>query len=55
MLRDVLGEKATTELVEELNDLYEQLQILGWREIRPWSEFMAGFKVPDLNAAHLEE
>jgi len=55
MLRDVLGERATTELVEELNDLYEQLQILGWREMRPWSEFMAGFKVPDLNAAHLEE
>ena len=55
MLRDVLGERATTELAEELNVLYEQLQILGWREMRPWGEFMAGFKVPEMNAAHLEE
>lgn len=55
MLRDVLGERATTELAEELNDLYQQLQILGWKEMRPWGEFMAGFKVPEMNAAHLEE
>lgn len=55
MLRDVLGERATGELMEELNDIVEQLQILGWKEIRPWGEFFGAFKLPESDVKHIEE
>jgi hypothetical protein len=55
MLRDILGERATTELAEELNVLFEQLKVLGWREVRPWSEFFGAFKLPEMTSSHLQE
>jgi hypothetical protein len=55
MLRDVLGDRATVELTEELLTLSEQLKVLGWRDVRPWGEFFGGFKVPELNAKSLED
>lgn len=55
MLRDILGDRATNELTEELNTLYEQFKVLGWREVRPWGEFFGGFKLPELTAKSLED
>jgi hypothetical protein len=55
MIRDVLGERITDELLEEINLLYNQIKVIGWKEIRPWGEFFAVFKPPQLNIRHLEQ
>lgn len=55
MLRDILGERATVDLMEELNDLLEQLKVLGWKEIRPWGEFFGAFKFPESDSKQIEE
>lgn len=55
MLRDVVGNKETDDLLEEINNLYQQMQVLGWKELRPWGEFFGGIKVPQLNIRHLEQ
>ena len=34
-------------LIEEFNEFVEQLTIIGWKEMRSWSEFMSCFKIPD--------
>ena len=49
MLRDVLGDEREAEVVEELGYLIENIKVLGWREIRPWSEFFAVFKPPQFS------
>lgn len=55
MLRDILGNRETSELIEELNTLFEQLKVLGWREIRPWGEFFGEFKPPEFTSKTIEE
>ncbi len=55
MLRDVLGQHATDDLLNRLNELCEQLKIIGWKEVRPWNEFFATFKTPQYNLKHLEQ
>jgi hypothetical protein len=55
MLRDLLGEHGTDDLLLEFNNVYQQLKILGWKELRPWEEFFAVFKTPQLTLTHLEQ
>lgn len=55
MLRDVIGNRATNQLMEEIQSLVQVLQELGWKELRPWSEFFATFKAPQFNPKHLEQ
>lgn len=55
MLRDVLGSRNTDELMAELEPFIQQLQTLGWKEIKPWSEFFATFKAPQLNSKNIEQ
>jgi hypothetical protein len=55
MLRDLLGNRSTDELLDELQPLIVQMQVLGWKEMRPWGEFFATFKAPQFNAKNLEQ
>lgn len=55
MLRDVLGDHATETVLHEINGLYQQAKILGWKELRPWDEFFGAFKPPQMNWKHLEQ
>ena len=55
MLRDLIGRRAAEELVDAMEEVYRQLQILGWKEVRPWQDFFATFKLPQLNSRHLEQ
>lgn len=55
MLRDVLGNKAAEDLVDSLEDAWNELQKLGYKEMRPWQEFFATFKPPQLDSRHLEQ
>jgi hypothetical protein len=51
IVKEYLGENAREELLHAL----EQLKILGWKEIKPWSEFFSVFKPPQWNVKHLEQ
>jgi hypothetical protein len=55
MLKDLVGRQKANEIVVEIEDLMETIQTLGWKDIRPWNEFFAMFKVPQWNQKHLEE
>jgi hypothetical protein len=55
MLRDVLGNQRTDELLSDLEPFIIQLQTLGWKEMRPWGEFFATFKAPQFNSKNLEQ
>lgn len=55
MIRDVLGHEATDRILNEVEPLLQQLQTLGWKEIRPWGEFFATFKAPQFAAKNLEQ
>lgn len=55
MIRDLLGNRTTDELLQEMQIVWEQIQTLGWKELRPWNEFFATFKPPQLNSKHLEQ
>mmetsp|Transcript_28250 Transcript_28250/g.28539 ORF Transcript_28250/g.28539 Transcript_28250/m.28539 type:complete len:230 (+) Transcript_28250:201-890(+) len=55
MLRDVVGDDITKEMGEEFGELIEKLKILGWKEVRPWKEFFAVIKPPQMNYQHLEQ
>eukprot|EP01031_Cornospumella_fuschlensis_P002651 gene2651-3313_t len=55
MIRDVLGDAATEELMDALKLVGEKIQVLGWKEMRPWSEFFASFKPPQFDSRHLEQ
>mmetsp|Transcript_9589 Transcript_9589/g.10314 ORF Transcript_9589/g.10314 Transcript_9589/m.10314 type:complete len:278 (-) Transcript_9589:146-979(-) len=56
MLSDLLGRQKANEIMVEIEDLIENIQSLGWKEVRPWSEFFATFKPPQQwNKQHLEE
>lgn len=55
MLRDMIGNKSTDELLSEFYTLIDDMKTLGWKELRPWSEFFATFKAPDFTQKILEE
>lgn len=55
MIRDLIGDGATDQLLENLEPVVEGFRRLGWNELKPWSEFCASFKPPQLNAKHLEQ
>ncbi len=55
MLRDLLGDHVTEDVLNELNVVYQQIKVLGWKELRPWNEFIAVFKTPQLTMKHLEQ
>jgi hypothetical protein len=55
MLKDVVGRQKANEIVVELEDLVETVKVIGWKEMRPWSEFFALFKIPQWQQKHLEE
>eukprot|EP01039_Chlorochromonas_danica_P010490 gene10490-11620_t len=55
MIRDLLGEERTEYLLAEIQPFVENLQELGWNEIKPWGEFFATFKAPQWNVRHLEQ
>ena len=53
MLKDMLGEEKAAELA---NDIGHFLNIfIGWRDVRPWVEFFAVFKMPQWNLGLLEQ
>ena len=54
-LKDVLGPKATRDAIDNLQSVWQTLQIIGYKEMRPWPEFFAVFKVPQLNVRHIEQ
>lgn len=53
-LKSIIGERLAEDLLEELAILFQQLQVLGWKQLRPWNEFFAVFKTPQFNWKHLE-
>lgn len=55
MIRDLLGDSATDSLLGELQPFLESIQRLGWKEMKPWGEFFATFKAPQMTAKHLEQ
>jgi hypothetical protein len=55
MLRDLVGNRNTDEMLQELYALYQQLQVIGWKEMRPWPEFFQTFKPPQFTAKNLEQ
>jgi len=55
MIRDLLGDRKTDEILSELQSLAEDIQTLGWKELRPWSEFFGNFKAPEFTSKILEE
>lgn len=55
MLKDVLGETRATVVEEEFRHFFETCKILGWKDMRSWSEFFAVLKLPQWNLKHLEQ
>jgi len=56
MLKDLVGPVRAKELEEELGELIENLQILGYKEVKPWAEFLSAMKPPaQWDAKHLEQ
>jgi hypothetical protein len=53
MLKDIFGEERAIEISQEIGQVLSLL--MGWREVRPWSEFFAVFKPPQLNWGLLEQ
>lgn len=54
-LRDVIGDKASTDVMEQLHEFWSACKAIGWKDMRPWSEFFGAFKVPQLNLRHMEQ
>eukprot|EP01041_Mallomonas_annulata_P006355 gene6355-12853_t len=55
MLRDVLGNEKVEELSENFAEYVEKLKILGWKDVRPWKDFIAVIKPPQMNYRYLEQ
>ena len=55
MLRDIVGDNNADAFLEEIGEIKDALLRLGWKEIRPWKEFFAVFKLPQWNFKHLEQ
>lgn len=52
LLKAYIGEN---ELKEISHALLAFVDIIGWRDIKSWSEFFGGFKTPQCNIKHLEQ
>lgn len=51
-----MGPLRAKELEEELGEIIENLQILGYKEVKPWAEFLSAMKPPaQWDAKHLEQ
>lgn len=46
MLKDIFGPVRAKELEEELGEFIENLKILGYKEVKPWGEFVSAMKSP---------
>lgn len=55
MPSDVFRKDRIEEIVADLEPFIQQLQTLGWKEMRPWPEFFATFKPPQFTAKNLEQ
>ena len=56
MLKDLVGPVRANELAEEFGELIENLQILGYKEMKPWPEFMSAMKPPaKWDAKHIDQ
>ena len=55
MLNDILSKAKAEELSDELGSLIERIKVLGWKEMRPWSEFAAVFKPPQFTSKYIEQ
>ena len=55
MLNDLLSKAKAEELSDELGSLMDSIKVLGWKEMRPWSEFSAVFKPPQFTSKYIEQ
>jgi hypothetical protein len=55
LLKDVVGAKSADQIMCEIEPTLQDLQQLGWNEMRPWSDFFATFKTPQFQFKHLEQ
>lgn len=55
MLSDILGEENAAALSLDLIDFYENVKRLGWKEIRPWGDFLGVLRLPQWNYKHIEQ
>ncbi len=55
MIRDLIGDSATDNLLDDIQPVIQNIQALGWKELRPWPEFFSSFKPPQMNSRHLEQ
>ena len=50
-----IGAKNADKIISEIEPVLQDLQQLGWNEMRPWSDFFATFKTPQFQFKHLEQ
>ena len=55
MIRDILGDRSTKELMEDIAILILNSKKLAWQNLRPWKEFFSVFKLPQANIRHMEQ
>ena len=55
MIRDLLGNRTTNELLEECALLFHRAKKFMWKDLRPWSEFFAVFNLPQGNSRQIEQ
>lgn len=56
MLKDLVGPVRAKELTDEFGELIEHLQVLGYKELKPWPEFLSAMKPPtQWSAKHIEQ
>ncbi len=55
LLKDVVGSTNAEKIIDEIEPSLHDLQQLGWKEMRPWSDFFATFKAPQFQFKHLEQ
>ena len=55
MLKDLLGENRAHEISNEIGYFIEQCKHYGYKDLRPWTEFIGDFKLPQWNVKHLEQ
>ena len=55
MLRDLLGNRTTDELLEDTAILFQKVKKIVWKDLRPWNEFFAVFNLPQGNSRQIEQ
>jgi hypothetical protein len=55
MIRDLLGNRTTNELLEDCALLFHRVKKFMWKDLRPWSEFFAVFNLPQGNSRQIEQ